>query len=84
MVEVFITNVKSEILSIEILQFLEKNYPQVEFNFDLEDFNKPYPYGNSILRNEGKVIDINSIAQQLKSKGIKCELLGDEICLYNH
>ncbi len=77
----FITNVKSEILSIEILQFLEKEYPQIEFIFDLEDFNKPYPCGHSILRIEGKVIDTNYITQQLRSKGIECELLEDKICL---
>ncbi|MDL5514026.1 hypothetical protein QSE00_19580 [Arenibacter sp. M-2] len=81
MVEVFMTNVKSEILSIEILQFLENEYPEVKSNFDLEDFNKPYPCGHSILRIEGKVIDINSITIQLKRKGIECELLEDKICV---
>jgi len=74
MVEVFITNVKSEILSIEILQFLEKEYPQIEFIFDLEDFNKPYPCGHSILRIEGKVIDTNSITQQLRSPFVKSKM----------
>ena len=80
MVEVFMTNVKSEILSTEILQFLENGYPKLKFNFDLEDFNRPYPCGHSILRIEGKTIDTNSITQQLKSKGIECELLADKIC----
>ena len=81
MVEVLITNVKSEILSTEILQFLEKEYPQLKFNFDLEDFNKPYPCGHSILRIEGKIIDTYSITQQLKSKKIECELLVAKICV---
>ena len=81
MVEVFITNVKSEILSKEILQFLENKYPNLKFNFDLEDFNEPYPCGHSILRIEGKAIDTNSIVIQLKFKGIECELLDDKTCM---
>lgn len=81
MVEVFITNVKSECLSKEILQLLENEYPKLESNFDLEDFNKPYPCGHSILRIEGKIINIKSIFKRLKSKGIECELLEDKICL---
>ncbi|QCX37361.1 hypothetical protein FF125_02510 [Aureibaculum algae] len=81
MVEVFITNVKSVCLSQEILKLLEKSFPTLKINFDLEDFNKPYPCGHSILRIEGKVIDPKSIIQYLKSKGIKCELLKDKICV---
>lgn len=75
------TNVKSEILSTEILQSLESEFQQLKINFDLEDFNKPYPCGHSILRIEGKFIDTNSITRQLKSKGIECELLEDKICV---
>ena len=81
MVEVFITNVKSEILSKEILQFLENKYPNLKFNFDLEDFNELYPCGHSILRIEGETINTNSISKQLKSKAIECELLEDKICV---
>lgn len=75
------TNVKSEILSIEILQLLERKYIQLRFNFDLEDFYKPYPCGHSILRIEGEIIVTNSIIEQLKSNGIECELLEDKICV---
>ena len=80
MVEVLITNVKSECHSKEIIQFLENSYPTLKINFDLEDFNKPYPCGHSVLRVEGVLIDIKSISKQLKAKGIKCELLEDKIC----
>ncbi|MEP2057717.1 MAG: hypothetical protein ABJJ05_07920 [Maribacter litoralis] len=80
MVEVFMTNVKSEILSIEILQFLKIQYPHLKINFDLEDFNKSYPCGHSILRCEGELVDTNAIVLQLKNKGIKCKLLEDKIC----
>ena len=81
MVEVFITDLKSENHANEILQLLKNEYSQLKINFDLEDFNEPYPCGHSILRVEGKVIDIHSIIQQLKTKGIKCELLEDKICI---
>ena len=81
MVVVFMTNVKLEIQSLEILQILKRTYPQLKFNFDLEDFNKPYPCGHSILRIEGNVVDTNSIVQQLKSEGIECGLLEDKICV---
>tara|TARA_R110002051_G_scaffold267030_1_gene327015 strand:- start:23206 stop:23451 length:246 start_codon:yes stop_codon:yes gene_type:complete len=80
MVKVFITNVKSECLSKEIIHHMENKYPILKINFDLEDFNKPYPYGHSILRIEGELIDSNTIIQQLVNKGIKCELLEDNIC----
>ena len=61
MVEVFMTNIQSEILSKEILMLLEGNYPSLEINFDLEDYNKPYPCGHSILRIEGTFINSDSI-----------------------
>ena len=80
MVEVFMTNIQSEILSKEILMLLEGNYPSLEINFDLEDFNKPYPCGHSILRIEGTFINSDSIIQLLKSKGIECGILEDKIC----
>lgn len=80
MVEVFITNIQSEIQAKEVLKSLESNYPSLKINFDLEDFNEPYPCGHSILRIEGEFFDTNSIFQRLKSKGIKCEILEDKIC----
>jgi len=80
MVEIFITNIKSENRSREILQFLESKFPNLNINFDLEDFNKPYPCGHSILRTEGELIDSKLIPEALKLKGIKSEIYGDHIC----
>tara|TARA_R110002012_G_scaffold309579_2_gene516649 strand:+ start:4984 stop:5256 length:273 start_codon:yes stop_codon:yes gene_type:complete len=80
MVEVFMTNVKSEISSKELLLLLEIEYPQLKINFDLEDFNRPYPCGHSILRIEGESIDTIAIERQLKNKSIECKLLEDKIC----
>ncbi|NBG66885.1 hypothetical protein [Acidiluteibacter ferrifornacis] len=81
MIEVLMTNVKSEILSIEIVQFLEREHPHLKFDFDLEDFNQPYPCGHSILRIEGKTIDVHLIIQQVKSKGMECDFLVDKMCV---
>tara|TARA_R110002072_G_scaffold23949_2_gene81890 strand:- start:657 stop:902 length:246 start_codon:yes stop_codon:yes gene_type:complete len=81
MIEIYMTNIKSETLSKEILRYLESHYPNLKINFDLEDFDKPYPCGHSILRIEGESINTNSISSRLRSKGIKCELLEDKPCV---
>ncbi|TVZ15631.1 hypothetical protein [Maribacter sp. MAR_2009_72] len=81
MVEVLITNVKLEGHSEEILHFLKNGYPTLKINFDLEDFNRPYPCGHSILRIEGGCLDTVAIIRQLRSKGIECDLLDDKICV---
>lgn len=75
------TNIRSETLSKEILRYLESHYPNLKINFDLEDFDKPYPCGHSILRIEGESINTNSISSRLRSKGIECELLEDKPCV---
>lgn len=80
MVAVFITDVKSESLSHEILRGLEREYPQTSFHFDLEDFKKPYPCGHSILRMEAEQINTDSLTQHLTTKGVRCEFLKDTIC----
>ena len=81
MIEVFITNVKTKRLAKKVLKFLESQFPLLNINFDLEDFNKPYPCGHSILRVEGDLIDIDSILNQLEKQQIKSELLTDDICV---
>lgn len=81
MIEIYMTNIRSETLSKEILRYLESHYPNLKINFDLEDFDKPYPCGHSILRIEGESINTNSISSRLRSKGIECELLEDKPCV---
>ena len=81
MIEILITNVKTEISSNKILQHLENEYPHLLFNFDLEDFNKPYPCGHSILRVEGDFINLGKIISELKNSGFKCEIFHDKICV---
>ncbi len=81
MVDVLITNIKLESIATEMLHFLEGAHPQLKFNFDLEDFDKPYPCDHSILRIEGSFIDTNVIKEQLKNKGFRCGLLEDKICV---
>lgn len=80
MIEVFITDIRLESDANKVLASLKKDHPDLEVNFDLEDFNVPYPCGHSILRTEGGCIDTTAILQQLRSKGIKCEILEDKTC----
>lgn len=81
MVEVLITNVKSETLSNEILNLLKLKHPLLKINFDLEDFNKPYPCGHSVLRIEGDFIDTNLITKFLQGIGVECDLLEERACV---
>ncbi|WP_020529274.1 hypothetical protein [Flexithrix dorotheae] len=80
MVEVFITNIKLENQAIAVLESLESDFPDLLINFDLEDFQAPYPCGHSILRVEGKSINPQSIINCLRLKGFECEVLVDKIC----
>ncbi|MBQ4914241.1 hypothetical protein J8L85_07325 [Maribacter sp. MMG018] len=80
MVEVFITDIRLESDANKVLASLKKDHPDLEVNFDLEDFNAPYPCGHSVLRMEGSFIDTYSVLRQLKSEGIKCQILEDKIC----
>jgi len=80
MIEVFFTNVQTEVESTELLEVLRKRNPSLKSNFDLEDFNKPFPCGHSILRVVGKTFDPSSIIQLLHSKGYKCQVLEDKVC----
>ncbi|SNZ00415.1 hypothetical protein SAMN06265377_2239 [Flagellimonas pacifica] len=81
MVEVFITNVKEPKQAEETLKVLEHTLPKFKINFDLEDFEKPYPCGHSILRIEGSSINNKKIIQIIQNEGFKCEILEDK--LYN-
>lgn len=80
MVEVLITNERTETFSNKILKILVDKFPSLKFNFDLEDFNETYPCGHSVLRVEGNLIKINSIIKIVKSYNIECQLLEDRIC----
>jgi len=68
MVEIFKTNVKHPEESEKILQSLNKKFPSLKINFDLDDCD-------NILRVEGKNILVEDIIMEMKSKKCSCALL---------
>ena len=68
MVEVFKTNVQSQVDSIRLKEILFKEFPEMQINFDLEDCDK-------ILRTEGENILVSRVVQLIKFHGYYCEVL---------
>ncbi|SEH97007.1 hypothetical protein SAMN02927937_02459 [Paenimyroides aquimaris] len=80
MIEVFTTNIQSEIQAIRVLEILEKNFHELKINFDLNETNLPYPCGHTILRIEGKVINTEKVLSIVNKSGFRCDILEDKIC----
>jgi len=67
MIEIFCTNVSSRLQANNILDRLQKEFPQYEMNFDLEDCDR-------ILRVDGKEDVVNRQAIIELVKHFKCEI----------
>lgn len=80
MIEVFTTNIQSEIQAISVLEILEKNFPEQKINFDLNETALSYPCGHTILRIEGKVINTEKVLSIVNKSGFKCDILEDKVC----
>lgn len=80
MIEVFTTNIKSEIQAERILKTLDTIFPKLKINFDVSKTELPYPCGHSILRIEGKTIHSESIIATMKQSGFMCDILEDKVC----
>lgn len=80
MIEVFITNVRSEIQAIETEKILSICFPDLKINFDLEASELPYPCGHSILRVEGSTVEPACIISTVNKAGFSCDLLEDKVC----
>ena len=78
--EVFISNIHSSVRANKTIRMLEHNFPNLKFNYDLENIKKPYPCGNTIIRAEGRSISPKEIVEKIIATGIKCEVLEDRIC----
>lgn len=74
MVEIFRTNVSSHLQANSILERLQKEFPQYEMNFDLEDCDK-------ILRVDGKKDAVNpkAIMELVKHFKYEIKILPDEL-----
>ncbi len=67
-VEVFKTNVQTETQTRELLLILNKTFPSLKINFDLDDCDK-------ILRVEGDGISFKFVIKTLKEDGFQCQIL---------
>lgn len=67
-VEVFKTSVLKSGEANRIIDTINRIYPHLKVNFDLDDCDK-------ILRIEGNKIDVSRITQLLLNKGFQCEIL---------
>ena len=74
MIEVFKTNVISDIEATSVLTYLKTAFPYYKINFDLEDCD-------NILRLETDAvsIDVKSIIKFVQDHGFEIEVLPDEI-----
>jgi hypothetical protein len=73
MIEVFKTNVNSKSVATFIVYLLQRNHPDYEVNFDLDDCDK-------ILRvkTDSALVDVTSIVNTLKEINVWAEILADE------
>lgn len=80
MVEVFITNVRELIEAKRMQNVLENSFPELKINFDLENSERPFPCGHTILRAEGAIINPETIISTTRESGFMTEILEDKIC----
>jgi len=80
MIEVFTTNIQSEIQAIRVIGILEKSFIDLKINFDLNETHLPYPCGHTILRIEGKVINTEKVLSIVNKSGFRCDILEDKVC----
>lgn len=80
MIEVFTTNIQSEIQAIHVVGILEKSFIDLKINFDLNETNLPYPCGHTILRIEGKIINVEKVLSIVSRSGFRCDILEDKVC----
>jgi hypothetical protein len=79
-IEVYITDVDSN-LQVGLLQKqLEKRFPTLEIRFDLNETDLLYPCGHTILRVSGNKINGDKIISMLIQAGFKCDVLEDKVC----
>ncbi|MEP2024192.1 MAG: hypothetical protein ABJH98_05985 [Reichenbachiella sp.] len=81
MIHVFITDIQTEAQSKKTLDHLNNQFPQLTFHFDLNETNKPYPCGHTVLRIAGDLAHPNWIKAELSQQGFSCDLLEDKVCV---
>lgn len=81
MTEILITDIQTKIQAKDILDFFKAKNPDLKINFDLNETDKAYPCGHTVLRVEGNKIETQSILTALQNLGYRCEILEDKVCL---
>lgn len=80
MTEIFITDIKNKFQVNDILNFFKSENPELKISYDLNEPEKSYPCGHTILRVEGDKINSENILISVKSLGHNCEILEDKVC----
>ena len=77
MVEVFITDIKKQVQAKRMIETLEPVFPELRFNYDMDETELSFPMGHTVLRVEGKNIDAEQIISIVKKLGANCEIMKD-------
>ena len=81
MTEVLITDIQTKIQAKDVLDFFKAKNPDLKINFDLNETDKAYPCGHTVLRVEANKIDTQGILTALQHLGYKCGILEDKVCV---
>lgn len=81
MTETFITNIQNKVQANIILNSIKTENPDLKVNFDLNETEKAFPCGHTILRVEGDKINLERIVTSVQNLGYSCEILQDKVCI---
>ncbi|WP_298895131.1 hypothetical protein [uncultured Psychroserpens sp.] len=81
MIEVFITNVKTQIQVEKVSKKIGERFPDLNIDFDMDETNLPYPIGHTVLRIEGESFDPNKIILIAIKLKLLCEIMEDSISI---
>ncbi|MFD2034646.1 hypothetical protein ACFSKL_07600 [Belliella marina] len=81
MVEVFITDIQGKIQSDQVVCSIRDCYPELKINIDLNETEKSYPCGHTVLRVEGNTINPGKILTTVRDLGYRCVVMENKICV---
>jgi hypothetical protein len=81
MTEIFITNIQNKVEANKVLNSIKTENPELKVNFDLNETEKAYPCGHTILRTESAKINEKRILTSVQNLGYSCEILQDKVCI---
>jgi hypothetical protein len=81
MTEIFITDITTKVQAKDMLNLLKTKNPELKISCDLDETEKSYPCGHTVLRAEGVRVNPESILTVVRSLGHTCEILEDKVCV---